>query len=54
MIHLSLAARTALPRSRAAGRNIGFVHTQMDGYLFLLRTLRPMRRIDKEGGFSAP
>ena len=48
MIHLGLAARTALPRSRAARRNINFVHTQMDGYTHLVRTLRPIRQRDKE------
>ena len=48
MIHLGLAARTALPRSRAARRKINFVHTQMDGYTYLVRTLRPIPRRDKE------
>jgi hypothetical protein len=50
MSHLGMAAYTALPRSRAAGRNINFVHTQMGEYTFLIRTLRPIRRTDKGAG----
>jgi hypothetical protein len=46
-VTLGLAARKALPGSRAAERDIDSSTGGMDGYAFLFFTLRPVRRRDK-------
>lgn len=38
--HLGLAAREAPPGSRAAGRNLNLVYTQINEHTFLPQTLR--------------
>ena len=48
IITLGLAARKALPRSRAAEKVIDSSTRRMDGYTFLLRTLRQIRLRDKD------
>ena len=47
-VTLGLAARKALPGSRAAERDIDSSTRGMDGYTFLVFTLRPIRRRDKD------
>ena len=41
-----LAVRDALPRSRAAGRNLNPVYPQINEHTFLVQTLRPRHRRD--------
>ena len=47
-VTLGLAARKALPGSRAGGKDIDSSKRGMDGYTLLFFTLRPMHRRDKD------